>query len=178
MRRGRRTIGCGVTLINKEASEVEVAIGGAPGAGDLGVLRLTAPSLESRDGVLLGGAAVEADGAWKPDRGAGQTGERTFTGGLPGASAAVVGWVSPGGMSSLVLFEAKSVTAGDRYFFSVSRMKSMRYCFQMAAWVWVPWPRVWSVMGRRMKRAWGICFARRSAMPSSGGLMKSSAEFM
>src|SRR5258705_9987867 len=66
---------------------------------------------------------------------------------------------------------------GD-YFFSVWARKSMRYCFQTAAAVWVPWPRVASEMGMRMNLAWGICVTNFSGMPSSGGLMKSSAELI
>ena len=54
----------------------------------------------------------------------------------------------------------------------------MRSFFQMEAMVWVPWPRVASVMGRRMNLAWGIWGASFWAMPSSGGLMKSSAELI
>jgi len=54
----------------------------------------------------------------------------------------------------------------------------MRYCFQTVATVWVPWPRVTSEMGMRMNLAWGIFVTIFSAMPNSGGLMKSSAELI
>jgi len=54
----------------------------------------------------------------------------------------------------------------------------MRYCFQTAALVWVPWPRVASEMGTRMNFALDIFVTSFSAMPNSGGLMKSSAELI
>ena len=44
--------------------------------------------------------------------------------------------------------------------------------------MWVPWPRVASEMGIRMNLACGIWVTSFSAMPSSGGLMKSSAELI
>ena len=44
--------------------------------------------------------------------------------------------------------------------------------------VWVPWPRVLSEMGIRTNFAFGIWWTIFSAMPSSGGLMKSSAELI
>src|SRR5216683_1879600 len=62
--------------------------------------------------------------------------------------------------------------------FSVWARKSMRYCFQTVATVWVPWPRVASEMGMRMNLAWGICVTSFSGMSSSSGLMKSSAELI
>src|SRR6202030_3951458 len=55
---------------------------------------------------------------------------------------------------------------------------SARYCFQTTARVCVPWPRVSSLMGIKTKRAFFTFLISRSAIPSSGGLMKSSAEFM
>src|ERR1700722_15828996 len=63
-------------------------------------------------------------------------------------------------------------------YLAVWAMKSIRYCFQTMAWVWVPWPRVASEMGIRMNFAWGIRVTIFSAMPSSGGLMKSSVELI
>ena len=54
----------------------------------------------------------------------------------------------------------------------------MRYCFQTAAWVWVPWPRVASEMGMRMNLPWGMSLTFASAISNSGGLMKSSAELI
>jgi hypothetical protein len=56
-----------VTIINKDAShdaDVTVTTGQHFARGD--AVRLTAPSLESKEGVLLGGSSVASDGAWKP----------------------------------------------------------------------------------------------------------------
>src|ERR1700757_4809787 len=67
------------------------------------------------------------------------------------------------------------------YLGSVSCMKSMRQCFQSLATVWLPWPRVASEMGMRMNLVLGILGRTRGLMicsPSSGGLMKSSAELI
>ncbi len=63
-------------------------------------------------------------------------------------------------------------------FGSEEASNSFRYCCHTAAQVWVPCPCVWSDAGSSTKRP---CFTRlisRSAMPSSGGLMKSSAELI
>ncbi len=49
--------------------------------------------------------------------------------------------------------------------------------FHSAAQVWVPWPWVCSLAGIRTKRPRFTRRISRSAIPSSGGLMKSSAEF-
>ena len=57
-------------------------------------------------------------------------------------------------------------------------MRAARSFFQRLATVWEPWPRVASEMGRRMNLALGISVTWRWAMPSSGGLMKSSAELI
>ena len=53
-----------------------------------------------------------------------------------------------------------------------------RYCCHTAAQVWVPWPWVWSEAGSSTKRPFLTRLISRSAMPSSGGLMKSSAELI
>ncbi len=57
-------------LINKDLhtpAEVTLTISGSAAGARAGkVLRLTGPSIESKTGVLLGGAAVAADGTWKP----------------------------------------------------------------------------------------------------------------
>ena len=58
-----------VTLINKEASQgVEVSIVGRRAFAGGSLLRLTAPSLESKGEVTLGGATVAADGQWTASR--------------------------------------------------------------------------------------------------------------
>ncbi|MGD0129930.1 MAG: glycosyl hydrolase family 79 C-terminal domain-containing protein [Terriglobia bacterium] len=58
-----------VTLINKEASQgVEVSIVGTRAFAGGSLLRLAAPSLESKGEVTLGGAAVAADGQWAANR--------------------------------------------------------------------------------------------------------------
>jgi hypothetical protein len=54
-----------ITLINKEArtaASITIAIAARLGRGR--VLRLTGPSLDSKNGVALGGATVGADGKW------------------------------------------------------------------------------------------------------------------
>src|SRR5882757_5134035 len=67
------------------------------------------------------------------------------------------------------------------YFFSVWARKSIKYCFQTVATVWVPWPRVASEIGISMYLVCGILERMRGLMilsPVSGGLMKSSAELI
>ena len=61
---------------------------------------------------------------------------------------------------------------------SVVRINSAKWSFHTAATVCVPCPRVASEMGSRMNRAFGMRFTIFSAIPNSGGLMKSSAEFI
>ena len=83
--------GVTVCLINKEsAGEVEVVVEGMGVARAGRVLRLTAPGLESKTRVRLGGAEVSATGTWRAV-GAEElrVGARVR---LPGASAAVVSW--------------------------------------------------------------------------------------
>src|ERR1017187_10801193 len=55
---------------------------------------------------------------------------------------------------------------------------SFKYCCQTAAQVCVPWPWVWSETGINTNRPLRTRLISRSAMPNSGGLMKSSAELM
>lgn len=89
-----------LTLINKEATgDVEVVIEGVQGSGELKVLRLTGASMESKSGVMLGGAEVTAEGAWKALRveRVAPVGERLRVR-LPAASAAIVGWVGETGL--------------------------------------------------------------------------------
>ncbi len=55
-----------LTLVNKEATrEAHVSVA-CPGITKAGALRLTAPSLSSKDRVLLGGSAVSSAGKWTP----------------------------------------------------------------------------------------------------------------
>jgi hypothetical protein len=81
-----------VTLINKEASrDVEVSIAGTQAFAGASLLRLAAPSLESKRGVTLGGSVVAADGQWTARGGeqlATRRGECVIP--VPAASAAVV----------------------------------------------------------------------------------------
>jgi hypothetical protein len=80
-----------VTLINKQATSGEVVSIEGAGFKKGSLLRLSGPSLESKTGVLLGGAAVDPAGLWHP----GHVEESQTFGGkllvrLPAASAAVV----------------------------------------------------------------------------------------
>jgi hypothetical protein len=58
--------GIWLTLINKESYRDALAEAMCPGITAAGALRLTAPSLSSKDGVLLGGTPVQNTGAWEP----------------------------------------------------------------------------------------------------------------
>ncbi len=84
-----------LTLLNKESvGDAEVVVEGAQGSGELKVLRLTGPSLESKTGVMLGGAEVGAGGAWRAVRVERVTPERErLRVRVPAGSAAIVGWV-------------------------------------------------------------------------------------
>src|SRR5213079_2127312 len=53
-----------------------------------------------------------------------------------------------------------------------------KYCFHAAATVWVPWPRVSSLVGIRTKRPDFTLRISRCTISSSGGLIRSSAELM
>lgn len=80
-----------LTLVNKEANRDAHVRAVCPGIGKGDVLRLTAPSLSSKDGVLLGGSAVSSFGKWAP----GAPEPVRVTGGemeilVPAASAALV----------------------------------------------------------------------------------------
>ncbi len=80
-----------LTLVNKEATrDADVRVQ-CPGTTSASVLRLTGPSLDSKDGVLLGGSPVSKAGKWTP----GQSERVRVTGGeteirVPAASAAMV----------------------------------------------------------------------------------------
>jgi hypothetical protein len=55
-----------LTLVNKEATRAAQVRAACPGITAAGALRLTAPSLTSKDGVLLGGTSVSSAGQWEP----------------------------------------------------------------------------------------------------------------
>src|SRR5579864_5623738 len=61
--------------------------------------------------------------------------------------------------------------------FADSASNSFKYSCHTAAHVCVPWPCVWSEIGISTNLPWGTRLISCSAIPSSGGLMKSSAEF-
>src|SRR6266566_8397863 len=54
---------------------------------------------------------------------------------------------------------------------------SSKYCFQIVAIVCVPCPRVSGLVGKITARPLGTRLISRSRIPSSGGLLRSSAEF-
>jgi len=57
--------GTSTVIVNKdEGTDANIRIAVKSKAGSARVLRLAAPSLDSRTGVTLGGAAVEQDGQW------------------------------------------------------------------------------------------------------------------
>lgn len=85
-----------VTIINKEASlDTSVTLSVSKRLGDGRILRLRAPSLQSKDDVTFGGSRVLPDGTWSP-----QSTERlTCRAGIcelqvPAGSAAVLRWAS------------------------------------------------------------------------------------
>lgn len=84
-----------VTIVNKEASlDASVSLSISQNIGDGRVLRLSAPSLEAKDGVTLGGFPVSPDGSWNPQ----PTELLTSTAGrgtilVPAGSAAILKWV-------------------------------------------------------------------------------------
>ena len=81
-----------VILVNKERGRaVRVRIEGSAADRTATLLRLSAPSLESTTGILLGGAAVQADGAWSSGELEAIRGDgKTFEVSVPAASAVVV----------------------------------------------------------------------------------------
>jgi hypothetical protein len=80
-----------LTLVNKEATRDAHVRAACPGIATASALRLTAPSLSSKSGVLLGGSAVSSAGKWTPG-----PSERVRVSGseleieVPAASAALV----------------------------------------------------------------------------------------
>ncbi len=83
-----------LTLINKgtESCALTVTIGGRPVHGKkISILRLTAPAVDAKTDVTLGGAEVTAAGTWKPAKPeAAQIRNGQLGIDLPAASAAVV----------------------------------------------------------------------------------------
>jgi hypothetical protein len=80
-----------LTLVNKEATRDAPVRAACPGIGKASVLRLTAPSLSSKDGVLLAASEVDSSGKWA----SGRSEPIRVTGGemeilVPAASAALV----------------------------------------------------------------------------------------
>jgi hypothetical protein len=80
-----------LTLVNKEATRDAQVHAACPGIAKASALRLTAPSISSQAGVLLGGSAVDNSGKWVP----GRSEPVRVAGGeieinVPGASAALV----------------------------------------------------------------------------------------
>lgn len=59
----------GVTIINKDASrDAEVEFTSSQHLSQANAMRLTGPSLDSRQGVTFAGAGVAADGTWHPGK--------------------------------------------------------------------------------------------------------------
>jgi hypothetical protein len=55
-----------LVIINKdEGTDADIRIAAKSEARSVGVMRLSAPSLDSKTGVTLGGAAVEQEGQWR-----------------------------------------------------------------------------------------------------------------
>jgi hypothetical protein len=81
-----------VVLINKDLTNSVVAtiVAGLPGK-NAQVVRLTAPSAKSTEGVTFAGSAVAADGTWKPQQGTPVSRVNgKFVVSLPNASAALL----------------------------------------------------------------------------------------
>lgn len=57
-----------VTLINKGSDPVTffITLDGAPHQQHATLLRLTGPAIDAKTGIMLGGSAISAAGAWKP----------------------------------------------------------------------------------------------------------------
>ena len=80
-----------LTLVNKEATRDAHVRAMCPGIASASAVRLTGPSLDSKDGVILGGSPVSRAGKWIP----GRSEAVRVTGGemeivVPAASAAMV----------------------------------------------------------------------------------------
>jgi hypothetical protein len=83
-----------VTIINKDVSrDTDVSIAVNEHLAPANALRLTGPSLQSKDGVTLGGPVVSSDGEWEPRA----LEPLRIKGGeceirIPAASAAILKW--------------------------------------------------------------------------------------
>jgi hypothetical protein len=85
-----------VTIINKDVSrDADVSIATNEHLARANALRLTGPSLQSKDGVTLGGSVVTVDGKWQPralEPLRSKGGECEIR--IPAASAAILKWES------------------------------------------------------------------------------------
>jgi hypothetical protein len=83
-----------VTIVNKEATlDASVNLMLPRNVRDGQVLRLMAPSLQAKTGVIFGGSAVSTDGTWRPTSSepvVASKGRATIR--VPAGSAAVVKW--------------------------------------------------------------------------------------
>ncbi len=83
-----------VTIINKDTlRDADVSITATEHLANGKAIRLSAPSIESKEAVTLGGSAIPANGEWKP----GKFEPLRSSGGhweihIPAASAAIVNW--------------------------------------------------------------------------------------
>jgi hypothetical protein len=78
-----------VVIVNKDAADAEVRIAKRKTARAQ-VLRLTAPSVDSKSGIRLGGAAVQADGRWHGEAEALHAANGRYNIHVPAMSAATV----------------------------------------------------------------------------------------
>lgn len=81
-----------ITVINKEPhQQANLEISAASGFQHAAALRLKAPSLESKNGVMLGGTAISTNGTWAPTHAESlMTDNGTCRINMPAGSAAVV----------------------------------------------------------------------------------------
>ena len=80
-----------VVIVNKDVStDAEVRIAAGTNIGSARVMRLTAPSLDSKSDVKLGGAAVGGDGRWHGGYESAQVARGGCSIHVPAASAAIV----------------------------------------------------------------------------------------
>jgi hypothetical protein len=83
-----------VTIINKDFTQnAAVELHGLPGFKTCEALRLTAPSLQSKDKITLGGASVDPNGKWSATTRETVPGDHTrWTIQVPMGSAAILTW--------------------------------------------------------------------------------------
>jgi hypothetical protein len=80
-----------LVIVNKdEGTDADIRIAAKSEAGNARVMWLSAPSLDSRTGVTLGGAAVEQDGRWRGHFENARVGDGICRVHIPAASAAIV----------------------------------------------------------------------------------------